>query len=414
MRSCNWLFPRFNFCLCFCRCPWRCTPCCPRICTQRGVVYCSVCCILCLVRAAWRGAAAGRGGPELAGRPGPGPRSPPKTAAGFAGGRRPGGAGPVQICGFCRRACQCPVPRAFAGIVPGAAPGHQLLSVHRHRLLRRCSRRAGHAGPQSLALLSCSWPFSATALRAPLCATASRPLVPRPYAAQRRVDADRFCYGIKRFVFGLSKKALIADQLALIYQRVVSVPASTVPAPMLVLGYVAYMLQLYFDFSGYSDMAIGVGTSSAWNCPRTSTIPTWPAPWANIGAAGIFRLSSWFRDYLYIPLGGSRCITAENLPQSGHCLYAHRPVARRRVAVRGVWPAARRTALCRAARAAGPFAKLPAALQHLYTVVVLWLTLIIFGAPGLDQGLGHWQASSPGRRAPPATPWPLLRTPNCC
>ena len=67
-----------------------------------------------------------------------------------------------------------------------------------------------------------------------------------PCGAARRWTPDRFCYGIKRFVFGLSKKALIADQLALIYQRVTSVSAETLPAPLLVLGYVAYMLQLYF------------------------------------------------------------------------------------------------------------------------------------------------------------------------
>src|SRR5699024_5692769 len=79
-----------------------------------------------------------------------------------------------------------------------------------------------------------------------------------PRAEARRVTLDRFCYGIKRLVFGLAKKAVIADQLALIYQRVTSVPAATLPAPILVLGYAAYMMQLYFDFSGYSDMAIGI------------------------------------------------------------------------------------------------------------------------------------------------------------
>ena len=57
-------------------------------------------------------------------------------------------------------------------------------------------------------------------------------------AAERQVSLDRFCYGIKRFVLGLAKKAIIADQLALIYSRVTSVPAATVPAPALVLGYV--------------------------------------------------------------------------------------------------------------------------------------------------------------------------------
>ena len=67
-----------------------------------------------------------------------------------------------------------------------------------------------------------------------------------PGSETRRVSADRFCYGIKRLVLGLAKKAIIADQLALIYAKVASVPAATLPAPILVLGYTAYMMQLYF------------------------------------------------------------------------------------------------------------------------------------------------------------------------
>ena len=93
-------------------------------------------------------------------------------------------------------------------------------------------------------------------------------------AAERQVSLDRFCYGIKRFVLGLAKKAIIADQLALIYSRVTSVPAATVPAPALVLGYLAYMMQLYFDFSGYSDMAIGIGSFFGLELPENFNLPS--------------------------------------------------------------------------------------------------------------------------------------------
>ena len=223
-----------------------------------------------------------------------------------------------------------------------------------------------------------------------------------PYAAQRRVDADRFCYGIKRFVFGLSKKALIADQLALIYQRVVSVPASTVPAPMLVLGYVAYMLQLYFDFSGYSDMAIGVGTFFGLELPENFDYPYLARSVGEYWRRWHISLSSWFRDYLYIPLGGSRCSTARtcrNLLIVFMLTGLWHGAAWQYVVfglLHGVLLCLERLGL------RDLLQKLPAALQHLYTVVVLWLTLIIFGAPGLGQGLGalagifSWQKGAPG------------------
>lgn len=126
-------------------------------------------------------------------------------------------------------------------------------------------------------------------------------------AAERQVSLDRFCYGIKRFVLGLAKKAIIADQLALIYSRVTSVPAATVPAPALVLGYLAYMMQLYFDFSGYSDMAVGLGRIFGFHFPENFRYPFLSGSVTEFWRRWHISLGSWFRDYVYIPLGGSRC-----------------------------------------------------------------------------------------------------------
>ena len=125
-------------------------------------------------------------------------------------------------------------------------------------------------------------------------------------AAERQVSLDRFCYGIKRFVLGLAKKAIIADQLALIYSRVTSVPAATVPAPALVLGYLAYMMQLYFDFSGYSDMAIGLGKILGFTFPENFRYPFISKSISEFWRRWHMTLGGWFRDYLYIPLGGNR------------------------------------------------------------------------------------------------------------
>lgn len=223
-----------------------------------------------------------------------------------------------------------------------------------------------------------------------------------PRGEARHVTADRFCYGIKRFIFGLSKKALIADQLALIYQRVVSVPAETLPAPILVLGYVAYMLQLYFDFSGYSDMAIGIGCFFGLELPENFNYPYLSQSVGEYWRRWHISLSSWFRDYLYIPLGGSRCSlarTCRNLVIVFVLTGLWHGAAWQYVVfglLHGLLLCLERLGL------RSLLEKLPALLRHLYTVAVLWLTLIIFGAPGLQQGLAaiggifHWQSGEPG------------------
>lgn len=127
-----------------------------------------------------------------------------------------------------------------------------------------------------------------------------------PRSKARKVDLDRFSYGIKRLILGLAKKAIIADQLALIYAKVASVPAATLPAPILILGYTAYMMQLYFDFSGYSDMAIGLGRIFGFRFPENFNYPYISASVTEFWRRWHISLGSWFRDYVYIPLGGNR------------------------------------------------------------------------------------------------------------
>lgn len=223
-----------------------------------------------------------------------------------------------------------------------------------------------------------------------------------PRGEARRVTVDRFCYGIKRFIFGLSKKALIADQLALIYQRVASVPAATVPAPYLVLGYLAYMMQLYFDFSGYSDMAIGIGEFFGITLPENFEYPYLACSVGEYWRRWHISLSSWFRDYVYIPLGGSRCRlrrTCLNLLIVFALTGLWHGAAWQYVVfglLHGIILCMERLGLRRALE------QLPRLFRHLYTVVLLWLTLVIFGAPGLSEGLAvlkgifTWQSGAKG------------------
>ena len=113
--------------------------------------------------------------------------------------------------------------------------------------------------------------------------------------------------GFFRFCIGLSKKVLIANQLGYFADYIFSIhDVASISAPLLWLGAIAFALQIYYDFSGYSDMAIGLGLMFGFKIKEN-----FKDPYLAKGATDFWRrwhisLSSWFRDYLYFPLGGSR------------------------------------------------------------------------------------------------------------
>jgi alginate O-acetyltransferase complex protein AlgI len=122
---------------------------------------------------------------------------------------------------------------------------------------------------------------------------------------RRRVRLDDFSYGIERFVVGLGKKVLIANQVAIIADQVFSVPYETLTPGVAWLGVLCYTLQIYFDFSGYSDMAIGLGRMFGFHFLENFNYPYFSRSIREFWRRWHISLSSWFRDYLYIPLGGN-------------------------------------------------------------------------------------------------------------
>ncbi len=112
--------------------------------------------------------------------------------------------------------------------------------------------------------------------------------------------------GVKRFIAGLSKKLLIADTMALAVDHVYSLDASGLSLPLTWLGAVAYIFQIYFDFSGYSDMALGLGKMFGFTFSENFSYPYAAADMKDFWRRWHISLSSWFREYLYIPLGGNR------------------------------------------------------------------------------------------------------------
>lgn len=117
---------------------------------------------------------------------------------------------------------------------------------------------------------------------------------------------DKVVLGLKRFIFGLSKKVLIANTLAVVADNIFNQQVSQISWEISWLGIITYALQLYYDFSGYSDMAIGLGMMFGFKFLENFNYPFLCKSISEFWRRWHISLSTWFREYLYIPLGGGR------------------------------------------------------------------------------------------------------------
>jgi len=122
----------------------------------------------------------------------------------------------------------------------------------------------------------------------------------------RQVTFDDVDAGVGRFGAGLTKKLLVANPVGAIADQVFAIPGSQLSMGTAWLGVVGYTLQIYFDFSGYSDMAIGLARIFGFRFPENFAYPYAATSMQDFWRRWHISLSSWFRDYVYIPLGGSR------------------------------------------------------------------------------------------------------------
>lgn len=122
----------------------------------------------------------------------------------------------------------------------------------------------------------------------------------------RSHSVDEVFEGIYRFAIGLGKKVLIANQLGLVVDRIFAQSPGTLDPTIAWLGILLYALQIYFDFSGYSDMAIGLGRMFGFRLPENFNRPYISKSITEFWRRWHMSLSSFFRDYLYIPLGGNQ------------------------------------------------------------------------------------------------------------
>lgn len=121
----------------------------------------------------------------------------------------------------------------------------------------------------------------------------------------RKITLAAFAEGVSVFAVGLAKKVILSNQLAELVEKFSSSGEQTVLFHWMYIA--AYCLQVYFDFSGYSDMAVGMGKMLGFNFPQNFNYPFISSTVAEYWRRWHITLGTWFRDYLYIPLGGSRC-----------------------------------------------------------------------------------------------------------
>lgn len=129
----------------------------------------------------------------------------------------------------------------------------------------------------------------------------------------RRIKKEDVQEGILRFLRGLFKKVLLANQVGALWEEIHLLGAGEASVATAWLGAAAFTLQLYFDFSAYSDMAIGMGQMLGFHFPENFLYPLTSVSVTDFWRRWHISLSTWFRDYVYIPLGGNRVGTAKHL-----------------------------------------------------------------------------------------------------
>lgn len=216
---------------------------------------------------------------------------------------------------------------------------------------------------------------------------------------ERRMQWSLFSAGIERFIIGLGKKVLLANNFAPLADDIFAVAPANLDPLTAWTGLLCYSLQIYFDFSGYSDMAIGLGRMFGFKIPENFNLPYIARSIREFWRRWHISLSQWFRDYLYIPLGGNRRGTGRT--------YFNLFIV---FLLTGLWHGAswnfvlwglihgtfmilERLGLERRLK------RLGAGAGHIYTLAVVTLSWVFFRAPNLPHATGYLAALF-GRSAP--------------
>ncbi len=203
----------------------------------------------------------------------------------------------------------------------------------------------------------------------------------------RRQDIDKVARGLRRFVCGLMKKVLIANTMGQVADAMFNSDISVLSFPAAWLGAIAYIFQIYYDFCGYSDMAIGLGLMFGFEFKENFNYPYGAKSIQDFWRRWHISLSTWFKEYLYIPLGGNRKGRARTIINRLIVFFCT-----------GLWHGANWTfvlwglwhGLFLLIEELVPFMKkLPRVIGHIYTMLVVILGFVVFRADTISYGFGY-------------------------
>jgi alginate O-acetyltransferase complex protein AlgI len=208
----------------------------------------------------------------------------------------------------------------------------------------------------------------------------------------RQLSLPLFAAGVRRFLVGMGKKVLIANTLAIPADAIFLAPVASLSSGAAWLGIICYTLQIYFDFSGYSDMALGLGKMFGFHFPENFNYPYISRSITEFWRRWHISLSTWFRDYLYIPMGGNRVSPARNYFNLVTVFF-----------LCGLWHGASWTfvvwglyhglfLVVERLPFVRPFKNLPRFFSHVYALAVVIVGWVLFRADTLSHARGYLKA----------------------
>ena len=206
----------------------------------------------------------------------------------------------------------------------------------------------------------------------------------------RTHSSEQMQQGIMRFVLGLAKKMLIANELGRFADLAFATDPHSISTLYAWIGLISYGLQIYFDFSGYSDMAIGIALIFGFRFPENFNLPYISQNIREFWQRWHITLSLWFRDYLYIPLGGNRLgeiKTARNLCLVFLLCGLWHGASWNFIAwglLHGFFLSIERFAPGRLINSC------PRLLRHIYTLAIVFLLWVLFRSDNLNQAISYW------------------------
>ena len=206
---------------------------------------------------------------------------------------------------------------------------------------------------------------------------------------QRSFGIVKFGRGAMFFIRGLAKKVVISNSIGTVYEQVMQLPVGTVSVLTAWVGCLAYAFKIYFDFSGYSDMAVGLGKMFGFEFRRNFHYPYVSKSITEFWRRWHISLSTWFREYVYIPLGGNRCSGQRNMVNlilvwaltwlwhgaEWNFLFWGLYYGVLLILEKHVWGAL--------------MDRLPGVIQHIYTFVLVMVGWVFFFSPDLGSALDH-------------------------